>query len=180
VRRFAVLACIGLLACGLDEAGTSGDGDDGAPPDASPAIDATTDGPDVTDANVDGSCCTEASSDTAADTSKPPSDAPADAPLDAPPDTCAATEICTDGIDNDCNGQIDCADPACGALGFACVPAIPSGWTLVAFEPSTRTPCPPGYGASTSDVVVDPDLGPASCVQMLDEPGKDEEQDLMR
>jgi hypothetical protein len=26
----------------------------------------------------------------------------------------------------------------------------------------------------------DPDLGPASCIQLLDEPGKDEEQDLMR
>ena len=25
-----------------------------------------------------------------------------------------------------------------------------------------------------------PDLGPASCIQLLDEPGKDEEQELMR
>jgi hypothetical protein len=26
----------------------------------------------------------------------------------------------------------------------------------------------------------EPDLGPASCIQLLDEPGKDEEQELQR
>ncbi|MEO5730509.1 MAG: hypothetical protein ABI134_01475, partial [Byssovorax sp.] len=33
---------------------------------------------------------------------------------------CTSTEICNDGIDNDCNGRIDCADAACtGAAGYA-------------------------------------------------------------
>ena len=42
-----------------------------------------------------------------------------DGGVDAKPDTagCVKTgaEICDDGIDNDCNGTADCADPACGA-----------------------------------------------------------------
>jgi hypothetical protein len=42
-------------------------------------------------------------------------------------------EDCTDGIDNDMNGKIDCADPAC-QVGFSChsplTPAlIAAGWT---------------------------------------------------
>lgn len=39
-----------------------------------------------------------------------PEDAP-DAMVDAP--TCAATEDCFNGLDDDCNGEIDCADTAC-------------------------------------------------------------------
>ena len=35
---------------------------------------------------------------------------------------CSSTkEICDDGIDNDDNGKIDCADPGCG-IGAACAP----------------------------------------------------------
>ncbi len=30
---------------------------------------------------------------------------------------------CGDGVDNDCNGQIDCADPACGSAANCCVPS---------------------------------------------------------
>lgn len=37
-------------------------------------------------------------------------------------------EDCLDGIDDDSNGAIDCADTAC-QLGFACVDAPVSGWT---------------------------------------------------
>jgi hypothetical protein len=36
-------------------------------------------------------------------------------------------EDCTDGVDNDGNGLIDCADPACQP-DYECVPAAPSGW----------------------------------------------------
>ena len=35
---------------------------------------------------------------------------------------------CTDGIDNDCNGAIDCADPACATVPSCCTPA--SGGTV--------------------------------------------------
>jgi hypothetical protein len=56
---------------------------------------------------------------------------------------------CSDGIDNDCNGKIDCQDPACGSAPNCCTPASgsvdgtiyahsssdlytvnPSGWTV--------------------------------------------------
>jgi hypothetical protein len=47
--------------------------------------------------------------------------------------------------------------------GCTCVAAAPSGWSFVAFEGSSRTSCPTGYGGPT-DVLVDPtDLGPPSC-----------------
>jgi len=69
-------------------------------------------------------------------------------------------EVCTDGVDNDCNGLVDCADPACAS--FKCVAAPPMGWALSAFDPSDRSPCPAGYPQAT-DLVVDPNLGPATC-----------------
>ncbi len=37
------------------------------------------------------------------------------------------TEDCTDSVDNDCNGMVDCADPSCHDAGYACV-SVPSGW----------------------------------------------------
>ncbi len=41
---------------------------------------------------------------------------------------CKATgpENCFDGIDNDCNGKIDCADPACGSTVAQCVALDPT------------------------------------------------------
>jgi hypothetical protein len=39
-----------------------------------------------------------------------------------------STEVCTDGVDNDFNGDTDCADAQCHALGYSCLPPIPSGW----------------------------------------------------
>jgi hypothetical protein len=41
---------------------------------------------------------------------------------------CTATgpENCFDNIDNDCNGKIDCADPACGATVAQCVALDPT------------------------------------------------------
>jgi hypothetical protein len=43
------------------------------------------------------------------------------------PTTCAGqvlpqTEICNDGIDNNCNGLVDCADPSCANVGTCCAP----------------------------------------------------------
>lgn len=60
--------------------------------------------------------------------------------------TCMGTaEVCNDGKDNNCDGMVDCADPACKSMGFACVPTIPNGWNSVAFSLSSRPSCPSGY-----------------------------------
>src|SRR5512132_969079 len=55
-------------------------------------------------------------------------------------------EVCNDGLDNDCDNRVDCEDDNCtGALGYACSPAAPDGWTVVAFKPDPAAPCPKGY-----------------------------------
>jgi hypothetical protein len=62
-------------------------------------------------------------------------------------DACKPTEDCTNGIDDNCNGLVDCADPACTTAGFACTAAtVPAGWTYVAFSGKTRPVCPAMYG----------------------------------
>ena len=60
------------------------------------------------------------------------------------PCTSTGAEICDDELDNDCNQATDCEDPACAA-GFVCIPAIPSGWSPVAFSAQSRPACPGGY-----------------------------------
>jgi hypothetical protein len=62
-------------------------------------------------------------------------------------------EICDDGIDNDCNGMTDCADPACFA-GFSCVDGPPTGWDLVAFTGAGRPACPTSFTSPTDLRVV--------------------------
>lgn len=65
----------------------------------------------------------------------------------------SGAEVCGNGVDDDCNGLADCADPACGA--YACSPGVPAGagWTVVAalFAQGTNMPaaCPAGYGTGT-------------------------------
>jgi hypothetical protein len=47
-------------------------------------------------------------------------------------------ENCVNGMDDDSDGQIDCADSDCQPL-YACVPAVPAGWTgPVAFYEGTN------------------------------------------
>src|SRR5581483_4582523 len=75
--------------------------------------------------------------------------------------TCTASEVCGDGIDNDCNGKADCADPAC-ITGWVCAPALPNGWQRVAYDPDQRPNCPSGY-ASPSDVGEGLVAPPATC-----------------
>ena len=67
-------------------------------------------------------------------------------------------EICDDGIDNDCNGDVDCQDSACG--GFSCQDA-PAGWTAVGFAAAERPSCP--SGESESDLKVVSGDGSATC-----------------
>jgi hypothetical protein len=85
---------------------------------------------------------------------------------------------CDDGLDNDGDGRIDCADPACQA-GYACVDGPVSGWEgalLVQRVPypaaSPPSPCPDGkapgvYLAGPSDGACTPcacSLPSASCL----------------
>jgi len=74
-------------------------------------------------------------------------------------DACdAAVEDCTNGVDDNCDGLIDCADPECASQGFACTPAVPPGWSLVAYVGDARPACPTGWGAS-APLVEGPDGG---------------------
>lgn len=76
------------------------------------------------------------------------------APEAAPGCVKTGPEVCDDGLDNDCNGQTDCMDPACNA-GYTCSDPPPSGWALVAFSEATQPACPTGFGASTDLKVVE-------------------------
>jgi hypothetical protein len=127
---------------------------DGGSPDASLG-DATRDAHAEADASAGDAAhdATTGATDVAGalDAGLPPDGGARDA--SAAPDagaTCIPTgpEQCDDGIDNDCNGKIDCADPACSA--YACVPPVPSGWEgPVALEQvaagSTLPACPTQY-----------------------------------
>jgi hypothetical protein len=94
-----------------------------------------------------------------------PSMLPETGPVEASavPDGCVPMpEDCTNGIDDNCNGLIDCADPQCTATGFSCAPAWPSGWapvalydSFVAGGPTPSTPqCNTGDPAYTNLVAV--------------------------
>ena len=115
-------ALASLNACSLNSNGLSGPGDAG--PDGT-----------VLDAAID---VVEGAADAIADVVRG--------------DGCAPVETnCLDGIDDDCNGLTDCADPACGA-GYSCVPApaASSGFTGFAiYEPTRTNPCPSAYAAQT-------------------------------
>lgn len=41
----------------------------------------------------------------------------------------SSTENCLNGVDDDSDGLVDCADDACGGAGYACVATAPLGWT---------------------------------------------------
>jgi hypothetical protein len=56
------------------------------------------------------------------------------------------SEVCGDGIDNDCNGRTDCQDFTCRQQGFSCQD-VPNGWTAVAFSATARPSCPDGTTA---------------------------------
>lgn len=115
---------------------------------------ATTDGP-TADAHVDGASdaqAVDASTDAAHHDAG--HDA-AEACVDAGP------EVCTNGVDDDCNGLTDCADPACTGAGFACVPGVPSGFSFEGVDTSDTASCPAGL--TQGDAVVSATGGSATC-----------------
>ena len=69
----------------------------------------------------------------------------------SPGGTCVpATEDCMNGIDDDGNGLVDCADPACNA-GYMCVPTPPSGFTGPGEVYDGTGPSPPCDSLYTKD-----------------------------
>ena len=75
-------------------------------------------------------------------------------------------EDCLDGIDNDGNMLVDCADPACQP-DYECValPAVPSGWTGYFILDSSTYPATPQSCADTTqpDVLFSGPGGDAQC-----------------
>lgn len=58
------------------------------------------------------------------------------------------TENCTNGVDDDGNGLVDCADPACTA-GYTCAPKLPAaGWSGPAWLFDGATAQAPGCGGA--------------------------------
>jgi hypothetical protein len=85
-------------------------------------------------------------------------DAPGEDAAGERPDECGLTEDCSNGIDDNCDGKIDCADPQC-MPAYSCTPAFPPGWNgPVAFvEQDTDAaapiapPCPSAYPTLADD-----------------------------
>ena len=74
---------------------------------------------------------------------------------------CQPTETdCTDGIDNDCNGKIDCADPACTSAGYSCTPELGQNLQFAWFSANATPACP---GTSTATDVVAKVTAPSTC-----------------
>ena len=78
-------------------------------------------------------------------------------------DGCQGAENCANGVDDNCDGLVDCADPGCQMAGFTCTAgAIPAGWSLVAYSAKTRPLCPKAYGTEQA-IVSGVDGGADTC-----------------
>jgi hypothetical protein len=76
-------------------------------------------------------------------------------------------EDCQNGVDDNCNNLIDCADPVCQNAGYTCAAAPPNGWTgPVAFWEAMNM-MPPACSGNYNSVSVDTNSGlsaqPAQC-----------------
>jgi hypothetical protein len=78
--------------------------------------------------------------------------------------TSVPPENCLDGVDNDGDGAVDCADSDCTA-GFQCVPAVPNGWKGYYEVSQTDFPNAPGAcdGGAKPDVYFAGPAGPPEC-----------------
>jgi hypothetical protein len=82
-------------------------------------------------------------------------------------DACATTEDCTNGIDDNCDGKIDCEDPLCQPA-FTCTPTVPAGWLgpvefWQAASPATAPACDTGYSTPVDLRVGALTADPATC-----------------
>ncbi len=141
-------------------------------------VDALVDGSrDASIANIDAALSVEAGdsgvdSASAKDASPPVTDA-------SMGDACRSIpEDCTNGIDDNCDGKIDCADPECQSEGFVCATTY-GGWfgPVVLLDEdggtsASSTSCPassltnpasPDYGTLVFDGHRTPDYPPAAC-----------------
>jgi hypothetical protein len=155
--------CADKASCVDSETGSTDEGNDAeagsATFDAETGGDAAADVGTGRDATMEGATGSDAT--VAADTGQadgPRDTGVADTRVDAPaPDGCVSTgtEDCTNGIDDNCDGKIDCADPLCQPA-FTCVPPVPVGWVgpvelWQAANPATRPACDTGYGGTPRD-----------------------------
>jgi hypothetical protein len=165
VATCAVLvALVGLLeACGFDAGGLGPDaGLDGAPtadttvPDTAFEVGGDGGGADGPGLDAPASEGSDGGPDGIADAPEdsPQMDTAEEADAQVPDGSCdsGTSENCTNGVDDNCDGLVDCADPQCQQGGFSCAPAAPPGWTVVAYDESARPPCPSGWGSSAPNV----------------------------
>jgi hypothetical protein len=57
-------------------------------------------------------------------------------------------EACFNAIDDDCDGNVDCADPDCQPAAM-CVPSVPTGFVL-GVRVALNDPCPAGFSANAT------------------------------
>src|SRR5262249_19072457 len=74
------------------------------------------------------------------------------------------TEDCPDGVDNDGDGDADCADSDCKP-DYQCVPSVPNGWEGYYQVSRTDYPTPPGAcdGGAMPQVYFAGPAGPPQC-----------------
>jgi len=87
-----------------------------------------------------------------------------DGPL--PEGSCGGgAENCQNGVDDNCDGKIDCADPLC-QVGYSCSVDPPNGWTAIAIWVSgTNSPpaCSGAYAQMGYDAMNSLNAPPAQC-----------------
>jgi hypothetical protein len=156
----ACAAIVTVSACGIGMAGlqdTTGEGGPGG-------VDARADGTSSSgSSSSSGSGGPEAGGDATNTSDGPTNDV---VTIEASPvDGCKATgpEQCTNGVDDDCNGLTDCADPACQTQGYTCVVPAPNGWDTVAFDATSQAGCPTGLTQKKVDVDPTNLSAPAQC-----------------
>lgn len=156
-----MVLCVAVFAaCGIDRGGLEDEPSvDGGPEDSGSIVtgDGGSSGAGGDSTGVGSGSSSGGSVDTGA----------GDVTHDSAIDGCTPTgaENCTDGIDNDCNGEVDCQDTACTGAGFRCVPdpGAAKGWAFVAFDATSQPACPTGTQPHPVDVNPTNLSSPASC-----------------
>lgn len=135
---FALLATLGTLTLGCEQILGLGDYKEGGAGGQASTSSTTSQGGGGASTTSGSASTASSSTTTAASTSASTSDASSS--TGAPP-----PEDCLNGIDDDGDQSIDCADSECTEV--ECRPAIPAGWTPVALAVGATAPpsCPVGF-----------------------------------